>query len=492
MAAKRATFVVIGGGIAGVTCAETLGYLSQSCDDVDIVLVSASTLIKAVVNHHKFGQTLESMDVAEKAADILTRRFPNITVKHGKVKRINADEKTVVLSNGSLLSYDKLCIATGATPKKLSMRGDANLELSIRDTESVAEFQGRLKTAKRVVVVGNGGIATELVYEIKSCEMVWCVKHKSISAAFFDGSAAQFFLPHLQDSKAEGKESVHKRWKYGKEPGKEIYRHRGNALGPDWANSFLLSGAKNECPIKKVKVEYEVEAQKIMTHQTFLESGSAEATSSTNAWPVYIELTNGCVYGSDVVVNATGVVPSCDILFAGKLEVLDCSEDGGLFIDTEMRTNIPDVYAAGDIVDTSLWQQSSQWFQMRLWTQAKQMGCYAAKCMFNHLADCSVPMDFCFEIFSHVTKFFGFKVVLLGLYNAQGMDPDDYVVHLRCTKGEEYVKVVMENGRMVGAVLIGDTDLEETFENLILNRLDISHIENSLLDSDIDIEDYFD
>lgn len=50
----------------------------------------------------------------------------------------------------------------------------------------------------------------------------------------------------------------------------------------------------------------------------------------------------------------------------------------------------------------------------------------------------------------------------------------------------------MSCGRVIGAVLIGDTDMEETFENLILNRLDISHIEDSLLDPEVDIEDYFD
>jgi len=33
---------------------------------------------------------------------------------------------------------------------------------------------------------------------------------------------------------------------------------------------------------------------------------------------------------------------------------------------------------------------------------------------------------------------------------------------------------------------------QETFENLILNQLDISHLEDKLLDPDIDIEDYFD
>ena len=52
-------------------------------------------------------------------------------------------------------------------------------------------------------------------------------------------------------------------------------------------------------------------------------------------------------------------------------------------------------------------------------------------------------LDFSFEMFAHSTKFFGFKVVLLGLFNAQGMDQADYEVLLRVTKGKEYVKAVM-------------------------------------------------
>lgn len=54
----------------------------------------------------------------------------------------------------------------------------------------------------------------------------------------------------------------------------------------------------------------------------------------------------------------------------------------------------------------------------------------------------------------------------------------------------EYVKVILKDGRMVGAVLIGETDLEETFENLILNQMDISHLD--ILDPRVDLEDYFD
>ena len=48
--------------------------------------------------------------------------------------------------------------------------------------------------------------------------------------------------------------------------------------------------------------------------------------------------------------------------------------------------------------------------QMRLWSQARQMGAYAAKCMVAHAREEEIQQDFCFELFAHVTKFFNFKV----------------------------------------------------------------------------------
>ncbi len=95
------------------------------------------------------------------------------------------------------------------------------------------------------------------------------------------------------------------------------------------------------------------------------------------------------------------------------------------------------------------------------------------------------------HLISVLSFFFFLKVVLLGKFNAQGLGLDHELL-LRCTKGQEYVKVVLTGGRMVGAVLIGETDLEETFENLILNQMDLSRYGAELLNPNIDIEDYFD
>ena len=54
------------------------------------------------------------------------------------------------------------------------------------------------------------------------------------------------------------------------------------------------------------------------------------------------------------------------------------------------------------------------------------------------------------------------------------------------------MKVVLQDSRMQGAVLIGDTNLEETFENLILNQTDLTLLKEHLLEPNVDIEDYFD
>ena len=61
-----------------------------------------------------------------------------------------------------------------------------------------------------------------------------------------------------------------------------------------------------------------------------------------------------------------------------------------------------------------------------------------------------------------------------------------------CLTGREYVKVVLHDGKLVGAILIGETDLEETFENLALNRTDLTAFKEHLLDPAIDIDDFFD
>ncbi|XP_064617758.1 pyridine nucleotide-disulfide oxidoreductase domain-containing protein 1-like [Liolophura sinensis] len=484
---KTAAFVVIGGGIAGVTCAETLSALSP---EKKVILITASPLIKAVTNFQQLSKALETFDVVEKPSSSLQSECSNVEIIHASVTALDSGKHIVETDAGKTVKYDKLCICTGGKPKLICK--DNPYVIGIRDTESVQAFQKKLSGSRRIVVVGNGGIATELVYEVQGCEVVWAIKDDSISTMYLDAGAAQFILPKLKEGKPQ-QSGLLKRLKYtvADSPSPGVQSTPGGALGPDWAEKVTLKGgSQGDQP--RVHVEYKVEVKEVWTAEEFnaRNPGQSESSSSGNheEWPVCVELTNGVVYGCDLVVSATGVYPNTHPFV--KDNQFRLGADGGLEVNSKMQTSVQDVFAAGDVC-TAGWQPSPLWQQMRLWSQARQMGAYSAKCMLADLHQEDIHMDFCFELFAHVTKFFNYKVILLGKYNAHGLGKD-YHVLLRMTEGKEYVKTVMHDGKMVGATLIGETDLEETFENLILNQMDLSSFGEDLLYPGVDIQDFFD
>lgn len=469
------TFAIVGGGIAGVSCAESIAFLAP---EDDIILITASPLIKAVTNVVPLGKTLMQFDIEEKDTTLLAKAHSSLKVIHDCATNINVSNKQVETENGRIINYKMLCLCNGGRPKLIAEHN--NFVLGIRDTESVVQFSEKIKHAKRIMIVGNGGIATEIVHEVDGIEMIWVIKDEHISATFVDPGAAEFFMDKVYKTNTSANSNVTsptKRMRYTVSDTTNV--KGGPALGPDWHNSFDVKGTF--LTSAKVNVEYECEIVKI------LNESEQKEVDPMQEWSVYVELTNGKIIGCDFIVSATGVIPNCNIM---GLENLKKGEDGGFLVDWKLETSEPDIYAAGDVCSGG-WELAKHWFQMRLWTQAHQMGRYVAKSMVSKLRNEVFLQDFCFELFTHVTKFFGYKVVLLGLYNGQKLD-NNYEILLRMTKGKEYIKLVLEDGKMQGAVLIGDTDLEEMCENLILNQLDLSVYGEDLLNPDIDIEDYFD
>lgn len=117
-------------------------------------------------------------------------------------------------------------------------------------------------------------------------------------------------------------------------------------------------------------------------------------------------------------VSATGVKPIVDFLGPEY----ERGEDGGVIVNEYMQTTgSKDVYACGDCCSMT-WPESDVWFQMRLWTQARTMAVYAARCMADQVDE--LGSGFAFELFAHMTRFFGFQVALLGCFNAQHLSDE--------------------------------------------------------------------
>ncbi|WP_276354479.1 NAD(P)/FAD-dependent oxidoreductase [Cohnella caldifontis] len=88
--------------------------------------------------------------------------------------RIDRASHEVHLAGGARVPYERLLLATGANPRKLSLPGNASNEmLYLRKFEDALAIRGRLAAGKRAVVIGGGfiGLETAASARAKGCEV---------------------------------------------------------------------------------------------------------------------------------------------------------------------------------------------------------------------------------------------------------------------------------------------------------------------------------
>ncbi|KAF8067218.1 PYROXD1 [Scenedesmus sp. PABB004] len=590
--------VVIGGGIAGVVAAEELCRLRPG--DA-VALVSASTVLKGVDAVVRISKTIEEVTVVER--DLASLAHPNLRVVQGLVRAVDTQQRLVQLQGGEALPYDRLCIAAGARPKVLPFAHERIV--SLRDVQSVEGFARQLASARRIAVIGNGGIALELVGAARGVEVVWVLKHGHIGDAFFDLDAAEFLLGVLQQQQQQeqqqqgqqeqqqqqqeqqqqqqqqqqAQEQEQQQGQQQEQQGQQEQQQqgqqeqqqqqqqqqaqqaqqaqqeqqeqqppppeqpgqpaavaeagtagaaaaaaaRGHAAGPKWVDQL---------PRGALPAHVRLERNAQVVGASSAPQQAPPVGPGAERWPLYLRLSSGKEVGVDLAVQAIGVEPATDWLPAE----LRRAPDGGVLVDENLESSVPGVFAAGDCCTVDPGRTAAHWFQMRLWTQARLMGLHAAAGMAGARDDEVLSLSF--ELvrrrapprgaiarrpaacrargarlhgaasqrtvharraagaqFTHVTRFLGFKVVLLGLYNGQKLSAaprGDVVLYSRADGAQSFVRVLLLRGRLAGAVLLGETGLEETFENLILDGLDLSGYGPALLDPDAELDHIFD
>lgn len=82
-------------------------------------------------------------------------------IKGVSASRLDRHARSVILSDGRTLAYDKLLLATGARPRRLTCPG-AGRALDFRTYPDAAAIFSRTETAKSVAIIGGGLIGMEL------------------------------------------------------------------------------------------------------------------------------------------------------------------------------------------------------------------------------------------------------------------------------------------------------------------------------------------
>lgn len=155
-----AGMVIVGGGMAG---ARAIVSLRANGFQGPITLISEETLLpydrpplsKAMLVEEQEPQPVLLLDEGMIAS------LNAIFVRGVKAIGIDRKAKALVLEDGRALSYDKLLIATGAKPRRLSIEG-GELAYTLRDFADGDHLRSRLRQSKSAAIIGGGFIGLEV------------------------------------------------------------------------------------------------------------------------------------------------------------------------------------------------------------------------------------------------------------------------------------------------------------------------------------------
>ncbi len=148
--------------------------------------------------------------------------------------------------------------------------------------------------------------------------------------------------------------------------------------------------------------------------------------------------------------------------------------DDGVFVDEHMRTDVEDIYAAGDITryyDTLVGARA----QNGAWGSAKEQGAVAAR---NMVAD--APEAEFRWVSSYSITHFEFPFLSFG-HPTRGDEAAE-----RRYGEQEWRRLAFENGRLVGGVLIGDLSQQSAYKQIMREERSVADQKEALLRETVD------
>lgn len=162
-----------------MSCAAAAAALDPAAS---VTLVSAEPTVKAVRDFIKITPVIDDFGVADEPAEEWAARH-RVTSIVGAAAHVDPEARLLHMHGGlDPLPFDSLCICTGAQPA-LPVKGVAAAErhprlLALRDADSVRRLSEALRGARRIVLVGNGGIALGVAHEVSQPQRVAAATHQ--------------------------------------------------------------------------------------------------------------------------------------------------------------------------------------------------------------------------------------------------------------------------------------------------------------------------
>ncbi|MCX8117456.1 MAG: FAD-dependent oxidoreductase [Desulfobacterota bacterium] len=181
----------------------------------------------------------------------------------------------------------------------------------------------------------------------------------------------------------------------------------------------------------------------------------------------------------DLVVVAVGIKPAVELAQTAGIEI---GSLGGISVDDSMRTSVPDIYAAGDVAETYDITRDSKWINA-IWPCAIEQGRIAGL----NMAGRKTLYEGSFRRNS-IGNFIGVPAISMGLTQAEtcsSCESGETFQEIKRRTKDTYRKLILKNGRLVGAILVGQTQKAGLFHVLMKKRIDVSESLSLLMSRDL-------
>jgi NAD(P)H-nitrite reductase large subunit len=185
-------------------------------------------------------------------------------------------------------------------------------------------------------------------------------------------------------------------------------------------------------------------------------------------------LTKGDQVPCDLVIMAIGVIPRTDLVLGSSVKI-----NRGIVVDNLMQTNVPDVYASGDVAEAYDFI-INQNRTLPLWPLAVVEGRVAGYNMAGKKTTYGGGTNM------SSLKYFGVPIVSIGLANPKE-DPALEVLVKQDLENNIYKKIVLRNNVIVGMTLVNCIDRAGILFYLMKNAVNVKKIKDQLLADDFNL-----
>jgi NAD(P)H-nitrite reductase large subunit len=185
----------------------------------------------------------------------------------------------------------------------------------------------------------------------------------------------------------------------------------------------------------------------------------------------------------DMVVLAVGVKPAIELAQKAGIEI---GSLGGIKVNSQMMTSVSDIYAGGDVTETYDISRDSNWINA-IWPCAVEQGRIAGL----NMADRKTSYEGSFRKNS-IGNFIGVPAISIGVTHADtcsSCEGGEEFQEIRRRTKDTYKKLILKNGRLVGSILVGQTQKAGLFSILLKRKIDVTDTISILMSRSLNFMD---